>query len=393
MSYYHIIDYDQFLIEDKVQNNAQSALNYCISLDEEIPMPKTIDLYETGDDSVSVKSRWWGCYKSIAVKAFKKNYSIQYNCLVGASLPKDTCLISPGKGRPLSVSGRSEFKGICLLSKSGIKTAYVDGQNYIGNGSVVKGLIKEIFELPEPDKAFQQRAENLLYNYSPIADSLISMDDFFQRDSISNSFLNKTLFLHSDGVILLSNKVLTGNILIHSSRKIIVDKSCVINNILVVAPKIEISEKFSGTLQAFASDTLKTGKDVTLYYPSSLVVYSKDTKPGEKKQPALFIDENNLIKGQLVMINASTGIDKYSYLRLSKESVLEGSLYTNGYLDLQATVKGLIMAQSFLLVTPSSVYENHVLNAIVDRSALSDHFSAGMIFNAKRRKSIAKWVN
>jgi hypothetical protein len=171
-----------------------------------------------------------------------------------------------------------------------------------------------------------------------------------------------------------------------------VEASCTTKDILLIAPKIEIREKFRGSLQAFASDTLKTEKEVELNYPSSLIVIAKDSK-AEKKQPALFVDEKNHIKGQLIVINNSTQVDRAAYLRLSKESVLEGSLYCNGYLDLQAEVKGLVITNSFLLVTPSSVYENHVLNAIINRKALSDHFSSGMIFGSKRKKSIAKWVN
>jgi hypothetical protein len=391
MSYYHIIDYDNFLIEDKVQSNAMSALNYCIASAEEIPEPKIVDLYENGDDSVSMKVRWWGCYRSVAVEAFRKGYEVHYNCLVGSGMPRDTCLITPGKSKPVSVSGRTEFTGICLLPKQGIKTAYVDGQNYIGDRPV-HGSILAISQLPEADKGFMDRTESLLYNYSSLADSLLGMDQFLEKDSISNSFLQKTLLVHSDGVILLANKTISGNVLIHSSRKIIVEASCVTKDILLVAPKIEIRQKFKGSLQAFASDTLKTEKDVELMYPSSLVVFARDNKT-EKKQPSLFIDENNRIKGQLIVINNSTNIDRTAYLRLSKESVLEGSLYCNGYLDLQAAVKGLVMTNSFLLVTPSSVYENHVLNATINRKELSDHFSAGMIFGSKRKKSIAKWVN
>lgn len=390
MSYYHVIDYDSFLIEDKVQSNAVSALNLCVASDEEI-QASTIDLFENGDDSVMLKSRWWGCYKAIAVKAFKKNYAVQYNCLAGVSLPADTCLICPGKNKPLSVSGKTLFKGICFLPKQGIKTAYVDGQNFIGDRPV-QGKIYVTNELPEPDKKFLERAEALLYNYTPVNDSILNTDEFLRKDSLTNSFLNKTILYHSNGIILLNNKVLQGNILIHSSRKIIVEKGCTISNVLLVAPKIEIKDKFSGSLQAFASDTLITGKDVALSFPSSLVVYSKQ-KGTEKKQPVLFVGENNIIKGQLFVYNNSTLVDKGAYARISQNSVVEGSIYCNGYLDLQAAVKGIVITNAFLLVTPSSVYENHTLNAQIDRSALSDYFSAGMIFSSKRKKNIAKWLN
>ena len=68
-------------------------------------------------------------------------------------------------------------------------------------------------------------------------------------------------------------------------------------------------------------------------------------------------------------------------------------VYTNGYLDFQASVTGLVVANSFLLVTPSSVYEGHILNGEANRKNLSDYFISGLVLEGKRKKSIAKWLN
>ena len=97
MSYYHMVEYDSFLIEDKVQNNAKSAMNLCMELNEDQAELKTIDLYENSDDSISYKTFWWGCYKVVALNSFKKGYSLKYTGMFGASLPKDTCMITVEK--------------------------------------------------------------------------------------------------------------------------------------------------------------------------------------------------------------------------------------------------------------------------------------------------------
>ena len=390
MSYYRIIEYDSFLIEDRVQQNAKSALTLCLNSSEDQSELKTIDLYDEQNDSISYKTKWWGCYKLVAVKAFKKDYSLSYIALAGSQLPKDTCLITIEKNKPISVSGKSIFKGICLLPKAGTKTAYVDGQNFIGNNVVEGKIISASNELPEFNPAWLKTTENNLTSYNPEKDSVIEFESYLQLDSIDNSFLNKTIFIHSDGVILVSNKFLSGNIILHSARKIIIENSSSIKNILCIAPKVEIKKKVLAALQVLASDTIITEEEVVLNYPSSLVVFSKKET---KKQAAVIVGEKNSISGQILSINNSFDPLINSYLRLSKKSIVKGLVYCNGYLDIQSKVNGIVLTNSFLLVTPSSVYEGHVLNAEIDRAQLSNYFIAGILLNEKNKKGIAKWLN
>lgn len=392
MSYYHIVEYDSFLIEDKVNNNAKSALTYCIELSENQHELKTIDLYEKGDDSVSYKATWWGCYKMIAVKAFKKNYSRSYTALIGCSLPQDTCLMTIEKNKPISVAGRTLFKGTCILPKAGTKTAYVDGQNFTGTKVVDGKIISAGNELPKPDDMWMKQTEELLTGYNPQYDSIVDYELFMGKDSLVNSFLNKTVFVHTDGVLLLSGKHLSGNIILHSSRRIIIENNNSINNILCVAPKIEIRKKVSACLQALATDTIITQEEVVLNYPSSLVVISKKNNT-TFKQPALWIGEKNIINGQLLVFNNSVDPTSSAYLKLSKDTQIKGMVYSNGYLDFQCSVKGTVITNGFLLITPSSVYEGHVLNGEANRPDLSDYFVPGMMLENKRKKSIAKWLN
>ncbi|MDP2384960.1 MAG: hypothetical protein Q8M29_01195 [Bacteroidota bacterium] len=390
MSYYHMVEYDSFLIEDRIQQNAKSTLNLCLELEEDQSELKTIDLYDTQNDSVSYKTKWWGCYKMVAIKAFKKNTSLSYIGLIGNSLPKDTCLITTEKNKPISVAGKTLFKGTCLLPKAGTKTAYVDGQNFTGDKVVNGKIIQAGNELPNLNPQWLKKTEELSQAYNPSNDSILDFEYFLQKDSIENSFLNKTLFIHTDGVLLLSNKYISGNIVLHSSRKIIIENNTVITNIVCIAPKIEIKKKVQASLQALATDTIITEEEVILNYPSSLVVYSKKNN---QKQPALIIGEKNTISGQVVVINNSSDPMSSGYLKLSKESVVTGIVYCNGYLDFQAKVSGTVLTNSFLLVTPSSVYEGHVLNGEANRMDLSNYFVAGILFEGKRKKSIAKWLN
>lgn len=390
MSYYHIIDYDNFLIEDKVQQNAKSGLALCIDLEEDQSELKTIDLYGEGKDSLSYKTKWWGCYKLIAVKAYHKNYSLSYLGLAGNTLPADTCFVTVEKNKPISVSGKSILKGTCLLPKAGTKTAYVDGQNFVGNKVIDGKTLQAPNELPKLNPLWTKKTEELLQAYNPVNDSVIDFDYYLQKDSISNSFLNKTLFIHTDGVLLVTNKFLSGNIVLHSSRKIIIENSNSIKNILCIAPKIEIKKRTVASLQALASDTIITEEEVQLSYPSSLVVFSKKEN---KKKPALIVGEKNRIVGQLLCINNSNDPMASCYLKLSKETEFSGLIYSNGYADIQAKVNGVVMTNSLLLVTPSSVYEGHLLNAEIDRSKLSNYFMAGILFEGKRKKGIAKWLD
>ena len=59
---------------------------------------------------------------------------------------------------------------------------------------------------------------------------------------------------------------------------------------------------------------------------------------------------------------------------------------------MKGQVHGSLYTDKFLLSTPSSVYENHLLNATIDASALPASFVGVGLLNTNSEKKVVAWL-
>lgn len=395
-SYYGTMDFNRFSIRQSVHRNLFSAFNYAVSQNFECTQePVTIDLFDNGSDSVQIVKKWWGCYQVIGIRSSYKGYSENMLCLTGTAFIKDTALVLTENNKPVSVAGKTELKGICFIPKAGIKAAHIEGETFWGDNFIDGTKMDAPQQLPDIAPSIYKQMDDLNGTASN-ADSLVSFDQLPDADTIKNSFLSKTLRIVAGGKIILDDIRLSGNIIIQSPTRIVVNKNCMLNNILLVAPCIEIKDEFSGSLQALASDTILTGDEVSLNYPSSLVLINEpavDSTHKSKSVPAIIVGEKCIIKGTILACIKDGNFTNRIYVKINKESKVSGLVYVDGYLDMQGSISGAAFAKSFILNTNSGVYEQHLLNAVIDRPSLSDFFAGGIIFKDRKANKIVKWLN
>ncbi|HWY38552.1 MAG TPA: hypothetical protein VNY73_08335 [Bacteroidia bacterium] len=395
-SYYSAIDFRKFSIRQSVHRNMYSAFNYASSESfEPTNEPLILDLYENQTDSVEIVKKWWGCYQVVGIRSSYKGISESMLCLTGTSFMKDTALVLTENNKPLSIAGKTELKGTCFIPKAGVKAAHIEGETFWGDDFIDGAQLPAPQQLPEINPSILKQFENLSTAASN-ADSLLTLDQLPAADTIKNSFLSKTLRIISVGKIVLEDIKFSGNVIIQSPVRIVVRKSCVLNNVMLMAPCIEIEDEFSGTLQALASDTILAGDEVTLNYPSSLILINKPVPDSTHKSirvPALIIGEKCRIKGTLLACIKDGNFTNSIYLKIKKEAEIMGLVYSAGYMDIQGSITGTAFAKAFILNTASGVYEQHLLNAVIDRKSLSDFFAGGIIFKGKKANKIVKWLN
>ncbi|MGZ4097463.1 MAG: hypothetical protein ACXVNM_01205 [Bacteroidia bacterium] len=393
--YYSNLDVHKFLVRQSVRDNLYSALNYASSPSFECTEePVVIDLFEKETDSVKIVKRWWGCYQVIGIRSSRKSYSESLLCLMGTAFMKDTALLITENNKPVSVAGKTELKGICFIPKAGIKSAHIEGETFWGDKFIDGQQLSAPNELPELNPDIYTQFEKI--TSSGASDSLVTFDNLPDADTIKNSFLEKTLRIVSPGNLVLEDFRFSGNIILQASKRIVVNRSCLLNNVLLIAPVIEIKDEFSGTLQAFASDSILTGDEVILNYPSSLVVVNKpviDTSKKIHSIPAVIVGEKCRISGTILACIKDGNFTNSIYLKIKKESEIKGLIYSSGFLDIQGSLYGSAFAKALILNTPSGVYDQHLLNAVIDRTKLSDFFVSGILFKGKNANKVVRWLN
>ncbi|NJK96560.1 MAG: hypothetical protein HC905_18035 [Bacteroidales bacterium] len=153
-----------------------------------------------------------------------------------------------------------------------------------------------------------------------------------------------------------------------------VRKTAQLDNIILYAPKIEIEDGFTGSLQLFACDTLLVGEKCTLRFPSFIAVMEPTGN-----RPIIEIKKDTRILGDVVMLSRSESKHIIAECRVGSGTSVSGTIFCEGRLELNGSVSGQIYCKSFLLRTRSSEYENHLLNANIDGRSLSTYYAGSLI--------------
>ncbi|HEX3008686.1 MAG TPA: hypothetical protein VHO90_13830 [Bacteroidales bacterium] len=373
---------------ERLDRNIKSALLVALQNPEKFREGDStkFDIYEDSVDWVNVSKRVWGGYQILQIESKWRVLHRSQIKLVGTEfLPEDViALYLSDEGKYLSLAGKTEITGNCFLPKLGVRKAYIEGTGFSGN-KLIDGEIKNSKEsLPSVDPKLIEH--NRLSDQAKIAetDSLVEIENLLRSDSLKNSFCNKTVKINSPLWITLENKVISGNVKIISATGISVKRSAVLSDIILYAPKIEIEEGFSGSLQCFATDTLITGDDCIFKYPTLLVI--NETKI---EKPIVMIGENSVVLGDIVVLAKSDKQNISAECSIDSHTIINGSVYCAGKVNLKGTIKGQLFCKGFILRTNSSVYENHLLYAKLNSSLLSPHYAGSMyIPSAKPLKMI-----
>jgi hypothetical protein len=96
----------------------------------------------------------------------------------------------------------------------------------------------------------------------------------------------------------------------------------------------------------------------------------------------------------MVVTQASQRSDDFlkTFVDIGKESTITGCLYITGYLSLQGSVHGSVMTHFFLFRSSSTLYENYLVDGVIDRSLLSGYFASVPVFASSGRLVVVEWL-
>lgn len=376
---------------DRVMRNVNSGLMLLMSDQDIVGLNETkvLDLFSEGKDTITLSRKSWGGFEVACVKGSSGGFEFERSAILGIK-EADTlqALYLADLDRQLALCGKTVLKGTCSLPRSGIKRAYIEGQNFIGDKFVNGNIQNSTRDLPSLNKDQVQILKNE-FGGAGETDSIISYDPGEPGDSIRVPFSGKTLRIVSDGIIILDQNF-SGNIRIVSQREIRVMKGASLENVLLFAPVIRIGEGFTGRLQAFASDSLLVEEEVKLLYPSVLACLRNSSSPAVIY---LGLGKKSEVTGCVLADNGGIfDIRQNAHISLDENSKVTGQVYSSMSIDLKGSVFGSVYCRTFLLKTSSGVYENHLLNAAIDRTELSKHYLGSNLLSPGRRKGVLKWL-
>ncbi|MCX6181891.1 MAG: hypothetical protein NT150_08195 [Bacteroidetes bacterium] len=391
LTLYYLNDRETYIYETdaRLRSNVESAFNWMREnqIKEGVEVK---DLFGENRDSVELKTRSWGLFNLITVKAFSGSRSKNKSALLGGLLhhKNEYALYMGNSNKPLSLCGRTNITGNAFVPEAGVERAYIEGQNFMGNKLINGEQKTSASALPELKMEAIDNISKYLNGDKMDGDSVLA----FSKDStkIIQSFGENALVISSAAPIVLDNIELRGKIIIRSAQWVQVKKSAILEDVLVFAPFVFIDDDFSGSGQFYASDSLLAGMDCKLNYPSVLAVINASSSD---KSSLLKVGEGSKIQGAVFSFQEKQSIRNKNILILLKDTEVYGQVYSNGYLELQGEVFGSVVCAQFLLKTPSSVYENHLLNTTIDISQLPKGFVGFYLLKEDTQFEISKWLN
>jgi hypothetical protein len=339
------------------------------------------------NDSVMVKKMPWGCFTLIDVKAKNAHFNLHKTGLFGIAASRDTALMVAEQNRPIGLAGKIKFNALCYLPKAGVKSAYIEGTSFSDLNAVRPYVRQAPPYIPEIDETYLKNIEQSQSDLNLYTDSLIS----FIPDVLNQSFKQKTAVIQQ-GSVSLNSQILSGNIKVIASDLITIENNCQLDNILLIARKVIFKKGFKGTVHVIAKDSIVTEDECEFNYPSSFCVYSNFTNLNlNQAVRGIFFGMQCKFKGGLLAANNKAGSSRMM-IKLNQQFELIGSMYSSDYADAQGNLYGSVFCRTLLLQTPSGVYENHLLNCMIDPKRYGVNLSVPGWFTPKENKSVcAQW--
>ena len=390
-AYYYRLQYQKKFRKDILYNNIESGVNVILTSDSNTYYNERIkDLYQSGYDSISLKVTPWGVYDIGVVRAFiqgdtlSKAFSMAY-CIDST---RWSSIYLSDEERPLQLSGHTKIIGTAFLPKAGVNEAFVEGKSYEGDKRLIIGKKKE-----SKAKLPSLSASRLKY-LSNIKQSLFNADTILPTvRNYTNSFLSSAKIYHFKSKSTLVKDInLKGNIVLFSNSLIVLDSSSTLDNVLVFAKGIVVKSGFKGRCQLFATDSVSIGKNCNFTYPSTVGVLKLNNS--EIYQSKIVIKEGSMFNG-ILFTSESKKSDLQTLIDIGKKVRIKGQVFAQGLIRLKDSVevKGNISANRFIYETNNTMFENYLVNAVIDEKSLSAHYLTSSLFWASSgKKRILQWM-
>lgn len=379
-SYHQHVLFNHYTTQQKLLHNCESGVQLLLGAGKEQIPSTVLDLYEKGTDSVRIIQQPWGLLDVAFVESWSSqgifNDTIRRSFFIGKKPPAYALTLSEGTDA-LALCGHTQLVGDIFVPREGVERGFINGKPYQGN-KLVDGKISITKSID--NSYLKPRFEQLMALQKRAATETI------ERDTIEHSFGKPTLVLRAP-TFYTAGLSLKGNIIIIADSLLTIAANSILDDVIVMGTTIRIEQGFQGTVQAFARDSLIVENDVVLAYPSMLSLLP--TLTTEDFAPWIELQDGCVQTGAIV-VPMFKYREQQPKVHLHPKATVEGQVWVNGLFQHDGTVYGSVFCESFLLKTAAAVYENYLLDAIINRKALSPYYLAPPILGKPSKRGILK---
>jgi len=385
--------------------NAKSALTFALKNIKPFLVDKdysqnTFQYNLFSKDSTTVSIEPFGYYLRCISTSKIHNISKTRTFLIGTKqneLSKYAMIIGNTRN-PVIVTGNTMIRGDVAVGLQGVKPGVIKGRRYKGQRVVYGNVYKDVKSyLPKINFELLQVQRQQLASIYPKSEFFISNENpnrIYLQNSIYNFSQQKLSELQKTGVttiigpgilkidsdIQINNFNLYNQITIYSTKSVHLSNNINSDNILVFANKIIMNGPSKLKGQFFAQNSFNISNGTKLEYPSIVGLVSKKVWNAENE---FQIGPDVEIEGAIFLANdiAEEIGRKRHKLLFEKSTRVKGFTYSDNYTELQGSVYGTVMTNTFHFYLSPTIYINWIKDAEINRSALDREFYYPLAFD------------
>ncbi len=352
---------DYYKVQDKLAQNNQSAVPYLLSNHTSLNSNEKnpLHLFDQDETLTRFDVAPWGMFEMWSIESFHRRDTIQRNFLVAKKRDHHApALFLRNDGGELKISGKTQIKGDIKIPNGRVKKVTITSSTSLFEAKHI-GVAQ-----PSPDK---------LPKLKKIDFDLPDNHQFYLQSDLEgekhvNTFDRPTWVISLDS--RLEDIHLKGNIILSSEDTLYVRKSCSLEDVIIKAPKVIFEKGFTGSLQVMATSNIILEEEVTLKYPSALLV----TSELDEKERGIICKKGSTISGSIVLQGQGLVSEDRNRIEILEGAVIQGTIYCDGKLSLYGKVEGSVYSSTFFHKTPSTSYDNLIFNGAIIGDALPDKF-------------------
>lgn len=347
--------------------NIESAFTLYENHSELFAHDSVITLFDSIPSEVEASVTAWGLYDVVSMTAIPSG--VHQTRIVGLrnSSHEQYVLYYPDRKSALSLSGNTNIVGKAVVPAKGVSYTQMGSVFFSGQKLLSNNISQSNEELPS-------------VNHRTRVDSLFGATKLtvLSTDSLHNNFYRTATAKFAGPSDALAFCQLSGNITLYTDE-LYVDASAKLSDIIVCARTIIIGEKFEGSAQFFASDSIIVLEGAKLNYPSG--IYARNYA---ELSDGCTVDGYVIVDG-----NGAERKNKDCNYRQHRTAKVRGLLYVDGVAQLQGVVSGVACLAQATYFAPQGYYRN----MIYDASILSSDLTAMPVWcNTDGKRKTIKWV-
>ncbi|KIA89490.1 hypothetical protein OC25_25330 [Pedobacter kyungheensis] len=370
----------------RLSRNMDSGIAYVLAQDAANEQNNlALDLFGDETDSVLIEQKHWGIFNLATVKSFVLTDTLKQVFLMGHETTSDAVAVYlSDEDRPLSVSGDTRITGNAEVPKAGMRKSYVDSRPYSGDQLVYGKISDSKRTLNGLESKWIKEIETEL-DFDPAKLPTLNGGD----EQVS--FFAEAKKFNASALSQLGTQ-LSGQVILYSDTTVKIAATAQLDNTIIYAKSIVVADGFKGNCQLFARDSITLGNAVTLTYPSVLGLVSREKMVDQAK---ITLGKNNRFEGIIFSYEPKRSALQ-TLVSIGEQSSVQGEVYATGLLKLgkQVKVAGKVSCNRFIMQTPATLYENFLIDVVLNRKARNRMYLSSAIFTGvAENKKILRWEN